>query len=485
LNNDYISFIKMACRKVYLNYNVSQKHLRILLHRLTLNSKFNSNSSAPTAKFHYDCIKRSCEDNVGTTKVSNSPLEGIRVLDLTRILAGPFCTMVLGDLGAEIIKVEHPDGDDTRRWGPPFVEGENGKSRESCYFLSVNRNKKSIGINFKHEKGITILRQLAEKSDVLIENFLPGKLSTYGLDYDSLKSHAPHLIHCSISGFGQEGPYKDRAGYDVIAASIGGLMHITGPKDGAPCKVGVAMTDITTGLYAHGAIMAALLHRHKTGKGQKIDCDLLSTQVSTLVNLSSNYLNGGLEAKRLGTAHASIVPYETFETADGYFTIGCGNDAQFRDFCGLISMPELADAVEYRTNEDRVNHRVELIRILTNRLRQKSNAEWNELFGGKEKSGVDKSIKQRAKFPYGPVNNLSQVFQDPQVKFSEMETTMEHNTVGKIKQVGPAVKFSSLDNRPRLAPPPVGYHTREVLSKVLNINEEEIESLQEDGAIST
>lgn len=397
------------------------------------------------------------------------PLRDIRVLDLTRILAGPYCTMILGDLGAEIIKIENPSsGDDTRSWGPPFLEKD--ETRESCYFVSVNRNKKSVGINFAHPKGQKVLQKLALSCDVLIENFVPGKLANYGLDYHTLSNEAPHLIYCSITGFGQQGPYANRAGYDVIAASIGGLMHITGPENGGPCKVGVAMTDLATGLYAHGAIMAALLERKETGKGQWIECDLLSTQVATLVNLSSSYLNGNVEAKRWGTAHASIVPYQSFQTKDGYFTIGCGSDAQFADFCKYLDMFELTQNPKFTTNEDRVAHRQELIELISAKMRQKTNCEWNTCLDG-------------AKFPYGSVNNLQQVFEDPQVKYGQMVVDIEHDKLGTLKQVAPAVKFSRSKNEPRQAPPLLGQHTKNVLTDLLQMTSQELENLRDEGII--
>lgn len=405
-----------------------------------------------------------------TSGKSMNPLQGIRVLDMSRILAGPYCSMILGDLGAEIIKIEQPgSGDDTRNWGPPFIESEDG-TKESCYFLSVNRNKKSLAINFRTDEGRKILTKLAVKSDVLLENFVPGKLSKLGLDYDSLKEKAPGLIYCSITGFGESGPYSNRPGYDVIAASIGGLMHITGPKDGAPCKVGVAMTDLATGLYAHGAIMAALLQRIQTGKGQKISCDLLSTQVSALVNLGSNYLNGQQEANRWGTEHASIVPYQTFRTKDGYYTIGCGNDAQFKDFCQRLHLSDLPFNPKFQTNSLRVQHRKELIFILEEEMQKKSNKEWSGLLTD-------------AKFPNGPVNNFQEVFNDPQVIHNGMVQTISDDIFGEIKQVGPAVKFSMAENGPKFSPPRLGQHTNEILNGILGYTSDEIIDLRKNKII--
>lgn len=440
---------------------------------------------------HFPRIISRSTSTIGPTPSLPSALEGIRVIDLTRVLAGPYATMVLGDLGAEIIKVEAPQGCDTRRWGPPFLTPKEGRegARESAYFLSVNRNKKSVCVNFKHDDGRSgyayvnrylaaensfvlgkrIMYELAKKSDVLVENYVPGKLDELGLGYRQMSTLAPQLIYCSITGFGPDGPYSKRAGYDVIAASLGGLMHITGPKGGAPCKVGVALTDLCTGLYAHGAIMAALIARGRTGKGQKIDCDLLSTQVSTLANLGSSYLNSGLEAKRHGTEHASIVPYMTFEVADGYMTVGCGNDRQFEDFCGRIERPDLP--VEYPTNEVRVKRRDELIPLLEVIMKAQTLRSWNEVFDG-------------AGFPYGAVNNLKGVFEDPQVNHNRMKREMEHETLGTIKQVGPAVKFSGIENDLRSPPPPLGHHTDVVLNEVLEMTPGEIALLKKHGVVA-
>jgi len=397
------------------------------------------------------------KDGNATTQCysSNSPLEGIKVLDLSRILAGPFCTMMLGDLGAEVIKIERPDcGDDVRTWGPPFAEGPNGH-RESCYYLSVNRNKKSVTIDFKDPKELEIVRRLALESDVMVENFQPGTLSKYGLDYQSLATENPRLVQCSVTGFGQTGPDSQRGGYDVIAASIGGLMHITGPEDGTPCKTGTAMTDLATGLYAHSAIVTALLHRQKTGLGQHIDCNLLSTSVSLLVNTASNYLNGNQEGKRWGSAHASIVPYQSFQTKDGFFTIGAGNDTLFRELCDVIDRRDLIETSDkFARNEDRVVNREELIEILTQTFKEKTNSEWNRVF-----------TKARVRFPYGPVNSLSAVFSEQQVLHNGMSVEMAHDTLGSVKQVGPAVRFSSIANGPRSPPPTLGQHNHQFKNK--------------------
>ncbi|CAH2283091.1 succinate--hydroxymethylglutarate -transferase isoform X1 [Pelobates cultripes] len=290
------------------------------------------------------------------------PLEGVRILDLTRVLAGPFATMILADLGAEVIKVERPgSGDDTRSWGPPFL------GTESAYFLSINRNKKSIAVNMKDEKGNKIIQQLARNCDVFIENYIPGKLAEMGLGYNDISAIAPHIVYCSLTGYGQTGPLFKRAGYDAVVCAMSGLMHITGPEDGDPVRPGVAMTDLATGLYAHGAIMAGLLQRSKTGKGMHIDCNLLSSQVACLSHIAANFLNGGMEAKRWGTAHGSIVPYQSFKSKDGYLVIGAGNDQQFSTVCKVLELPELIKDSRFKTNELRVKYRKELLSMLSKR----------------------------------------------------------------------------------------------------------------------
>lgn len=340
---------------------------------------------------HQHNLRRHRRPFCSTVEHDRSPLSGIRVLDLTRIVAGPYCTMILGDLGAEILKIERPGGgDEARKWGPPFYKG----TRESTYFMSVNRNKKSVCIDLK--KGRDIIYDLAQKCDVLVENYVPGKLSSMGLGYDDIIKVAPHLIYCSLTGYGSQGPYANRPGYDVIAASLGGLLHITGPRDGPPCKVGVAVTDMATGLYAHGAIIAALLQRSKTNKGQWIQCNLLSTQIASLINIASNYLNGGKEATKLGSEHESIVPYEAFPTKDGYMTIGAGSDLQFMELVKRLQLPELASNDKFKDNGVRVKHRVELLRILRNTLKKKTNQQWYVIFEG-------------ASFPYGAVNAIREV----------------------------------------------------------------------------
>ncbi|XP_068244184.1 succinate--hydroxymethylglutarate CoA-transferase [Palaemon carinicauda] len=416
------------------------------------------------AKGHYHRTAASDGDQQNLP-TNDGPLSGIRILDLTRILAGPFATMILGDLGAEVIKVEHPSkGDETRQWGPPFV------GSESCYFLSVNRNKKSIAVDLKKPEGMYILQDLAKHSDVLVENFVPGSLDRLQLGYDTLREIAPHLIYCTISGYGSSGPYRKRPGYDVIAASFGGLLGVTGPEDGEPCKVGVAMTDLSTGLYAHGAIMAALLERQRTGCGQKIDCDLLSTQLSCMVNLASNYLNGGIEAKRWGTAHESIVPYQAFPTKDGYLTVGGGSNDQFSALCKRLNLDHLLQDTRYSTNALRVKNRKDLVDTLKETFIQKSTKEWLEVLEG-------------CSLPYGPVNSLSEAFADPHVVHEQLVQTVKHPSTGNIKQVAPAVKFSKSQNMIRSAPPLLGQHTVEVLSTILKYPSVKVEKLVKSGIV--
>jgi len=400
---------------------------------------------------------------------AEGPLAGYKILDMTRVLAGPFASMILGDLGATVIKIERPGmGDETRSWGPPFVGPEDGK--ESCYFLGVNRNKASVAVNLKSEEGAAIVRRLATKCDVLFENFLPGTLERQGLGYDSLKGAAPHLIYCALTGYGRDGPYSKRPGYDVMAASVGGLMGVTGHPGGAPAKVGVAMTDLATGLYCHGAILAAILHRQKTGQGQRIDVNLLSSQVSCMVNLASSYLNAGIEPQPWGTQHASIVPYQAFATQDGHISIAGNNDGQFAALCRRIGREDLLQDTRYATNGGRVSHREVLIASLSATFLAHPTAHWLAEFEG-------------ASFPYAPINRLSQTFADPQVRHNDMVKTLQHSRGMPVKVVGPAVTYSECVNVPRSAPPALGQHTATVLRDLLGHTDEEIESLHNRGVV--
>eukprot|EP00127_Corallochytrium_limacisporum_P002211 Clim_evm105s108 gene=Clim_evmTU105s108 len=396
------------------------------------------------------------------------PLEGIKILDMTRVLAGPYCSMILADLGADVVKVERPGtGDDTRAWGPPYATGG-----ESAYYLCVNRNKRSIAVDFSKPEGAGLLRRMAtEWADVVIENYLPGTLDRKGLGYEDLCKDNPGLIYCSITGYGQTGPMRDRAGYDVVVEAEAGLMSITGAHDGEPAKVGVAITDLTTGLYAHGAIMAALLHRAKNGgQGQHIDCCLIDCQVASLANVASSYLIGGMEGERWGTAHSSVVPYQSFHTKDGRMLIGAGNDRQFRLFCQELGRPELGDDPRFLTNADRVTNRDVLLPIIEEAMQERPTAEWLVRF-------------RKINIPNGPINGIAGTFDHEQVKARGMVQTVDHPTAGSIKVVGVPVKYSKAEANVRTAPPLLGQHTDEVLVQDLGFDDDKMAELRKSGAI--
>ena len=396
---------------------------------------------------------------------SRMALADIRVLDLSRVLAGPFCTMLLADFGADVIKVEAPGrGDDTRHWGPPWAGGE------SAYFLSVNRNKRSITLNLKHERGRQILLDLVARSDVFIENFKVGTAKRLGLDYETLREINPRLIYCSITGYGQTGPYRDRPGYDFVIQAEGGIMSITGPADGEPHKVGVAIVDITAGLFAATAILAALHHRERTGEGQYIDIALLDAQVGWLANVAQNYLVSGEVPKRYGNAHPNIVPYEVFPTADGYIAVGIGNDRQYRRFCELTGRMDLWEDGRFQTNPGRVEHRDELIPRLRELFRTRTTAEWLALL-------------REAKISAAPINNVAQVLNDPHVLARGMVQTVRHPTAGELKLVGPVPKLSATPAAIRRPPPLLGEHTVEVLTELLGYDEETLSRLREEGVV--
>jgi len=375
------------------------------------------------------------------------PLQGIRVLDLSRVLAGPYCTMVLGDLGAEVIKVEPPEGDETRGWGPPFAGGE------SAYYLCVNRNKRDIVINLKTDEGKTVLRELAMQSDVLVENFRPGTLEKYGLDFATLHALNPKLVYCSITGFGQTGSMKDKPGYDFMIQASGGLMSITGEPEGEPMKTGVAVVDLFAGQNAIIAILAALQARTLTGEGQHLDIALFDSQLGWLANVASNYLISGKLPKRYGNAHANIVPYQSFQASDGWFAIAVGNDRQFARLCELLGKPELAANEKFASNSARVQNREEVIFILASIFKTASVAEWL----GK---------LDEAEIPCGPINNFEQVFFMPQVKERGMLVQMEHPTIGTLPLVGSPLKMSATPIEYRLPPPLMGEHTVEILREL-------------------
>ncbi|NIM65330.1 MAG: CoA transferase [Candidatus Latescibacteria bacterium] len=397
--------------------------------------------------------------------VTDLPLSGIRVLDLSRILAGPYCTMLLGDLGAEVIKVERPDmGDDTRTWGPPFAGGE------SAYYLCCNRNKKSITIDLKNPRGAELVKDLAKVSDVLVENFTPGLMKRVGLDYETLCEINPRLVYCSITAYGQDGPYSNRPGYDMVLSAVGGLMWITGEKGGKPVKVGVAITDVVTGVYASGAITAALLKRERSGRGQYMDVSLLDVQVSCLANIASNYLVASQEAQRWGTEHESIVPYQVFPTKDLPIAIAVANQKLWISFCELIGKREWIDDPRFESNPKRVESREILIPLVADVMAGKTCDEWIELF-------------VKAAIPCGPVNTMQSLFADPQVVHRGMAVEVPHATIGALRLVGNPIKYSETPVSVHLAPPLLGEHTGEIMTGVLGYGPVEIEELRKQGAI--
>ena len=403
-------------------------------------------------------------------------LSHIRVLDLSRVLAGPWCAQNLADLGADVIKVERPgSGDDTRHWGPPFVKDAQGKdTEESAYFICINRNKRSITVDISKPEGQNIIRQLASESDVVIENYKFGDLIKYGLDYESLKKMKSDLIYCSITGFGQTGPYANRAGYDFIIQGMGGFMSVTGEAEdfegASPQKSGVAIADIFTGMYASTAILAAIVHRDRSGEGQFIDMSLLDTQIAVMANVSSAYLTSGEIPKRWGNASAIIVPYQTFPTSDGWMIVGAGNDGQYRHFVTVGGEAHLADNPLYFTNPLRVQHRKELIPLLEQMTRKKTKGAWIALL-------------EKANVPCGPINNFKEVFENEQVIARNVQIEVPHPTAGNMKLVASPMKLSKTPTEVRMAPPTLGQHTNEVLHDRLNFNSETIEELRRKGII--
>ena len=403
-------------------------------------------------------------------------LSHLRVLDLSRVLAGPWAGQILADLGAEVIKVERPgNGDDTRAWGPPFLKDAYGESTgEAAYYLSANRNKQSVTIDFTKPQGQQLVRELAAKSDILIENFKVGGLEAYGLDYASLKVLNPDLIYCSITGFGQTGPYAKRAGYDFMVQGLGGLMSLTGRPEGdegaGPVKVGVALTDILTGLYSTVAILAALAHRQHDGGGQHIDMALLDVQVACLANQAMNYLTTGVAPQRLGNAHPNIVPYQDFPTADGDFILTVGNDSQFRKFAEVAGRPEWVDDPRFATNKLRVANRSELVPLIRQATVFKTTAQWVAQL---EAVGV----------PCGPINDLAQVFADPQVQARGLAMQLPHALAGLVPQVASPIRLSKTPVEYRNAPPLLGEHTRQVLEQVLGLRADAVEALRQSGVL--
>ena len=416
---------------------------------------------------------------------SSRPLQDIKVLDLSRILAGPWCTQILGDLGADVIKVERPSGaghqggDDTRGWGPPFLKDDAGlDTAEAAYYLGANRNKRSITVDLASQRGQALIRQMASQADVLVENYKVGDMLRYGLDSDRLRAQNPRLVYCSITGYGQTGPYKDRAGYDFAIQGLGGLMSVTGASEqdagsgqpgGGPQKAGVAVADLFTGMYAVTAILAALRHRDQTGQGQTIDMALLDSQVAMLANLGANYLVTGVAPRRAGNAHQNIVPYQVFEASDGHLILAVGNDHQFRKFCAVAACEDLAIDPRFRTNADRVRHRDALVPLLAGHIKTRSRKAWL-------------ADLEAAQVPCGPINDLAEVFADPQVKARGMTVGLKHPFRDTVQLVASPIRLSATPVSYRRAPPLLGQHTVEVLRE-FGVDEAEIERMRQDQIV--
>ena len=406
----------------------------------------------------------------------SGPLSHIKVLDLSRVLAGPWTAQNLADLGAEVIKVERPGkGDDSRAYAPPFLKDEQGnETQESAYFCAANRGKKSITVNLSKPEGQQLVRELATQSDVLVENYKVGDLARYGLGYEDLKKLNPGLIYCSVTGFGQTGPYKDRPGYDFMAQGMGGLMSITGEADGlpggGPQRVGIPIIDMTTGMYATIAICAALTHRAVSGKGQWIDVALLDTCVAFLANQAMNYFATGESPTRIGNAHPNIVPYQTFKTRDGAVILACGNDNLFNKFCDAAGCAHLPKDPIFATNGDRVRNRVEVTRVLNEIFEKRSTHEWVALL---DEAGVAN----------GPINTIAQVFKEPQVIARGLKIEMQHAVAGKVPLVASPMRFSETPIKHEIPPPAVGQHTDEILRDVLRKNAIEIAALRSGGIV--
>lgn len=402
--------------------------------------------------------------------VMAGPLKNIKVLDLSRVLAGPWASQILADMGAEVIKVEKPGaGDDTRAWGPPYLKDANGnETSESAYYLSTNRGKRSVSINIATPEGQKIVRRLASEADIFLENFKVGGLKKYGLDYDNLAKVNPALIYCSITGFGQTGPRAEEAGYDFMIQGMGGLMSFTGTEEAGPIKVGTAVADLTTGMYAVIAILGALHHRDQTGVGQSIDMALLDVQAGWLANQGMNYLIGGFQPKKRGNAHPNIVPYQSFETRDGHIIVAVGNDKQFEKLCGVLGQPELAG--EYKTNRERVEHRDELVPVLIEAFKAKTRDRWLEEMHSN-------------KIPAGPINNLEDVFAEAQIVHRQLVRDLDHPLSGKVPQVTTPIKYSKTDLEYKTPPPLLGQHTSEVLEEI-GLDKEAIKALKDKGVVA-
>ena len=398
--------------------------------------------------------------------VANNLLENICVIDLTRVLAGPYCTMMLGDLGADIIKIEVPGrGDDTRHWGPPFTKGG-----ESAYYLSANRNKRSLTLNLKSEQGLEILKKLIAKGDVLVDNFKTGTLARWGLDYETLQEIRPGLIYCTVTGYGYTGPYSSRPGYDLIVQATGGFMSITGPENGDPSRAGVAIADISTGMFAANAILAALYSREQTGEGQRIDMSLLDSQVALLSYAATNYFVSGSITNRLGNAHPNIVPYQSFKARDMHFVLAIGNDKQWEIFCKSINKPEWIDDEKYSTNAVRVNNRKVLVNHLSKLFATQNANYWLDIF---DKVGL----------PSGPINELDQVFENEQIKSRDMRIELPHSIDDKVTLLNSPIKIPTSTTKPHKAPPTLGEHTEEILQEKIGVDKDTVAKLRNQGVL--
>ena len=398
--------------------------------------------------------------------VTNNLLENICVIDLTRVLAGPYCTMMLGDLGADIIKIEVPGrGDDTRHWGPPFTKGG-----ESAYYLSANRNKRSMTLNLKSEQGLEILKKLIAKGDVLVDNFKTGTLSRWGLDYETLQEIRPGLIYCTVTGYGYTGPYSSRPGYDLIVQATGGFMSITGPENGDPSRAGVAIADISTGMFAANAILAALYSREQTGKGQRIDMSLLDSQVALLSYAATNYFVSGSITNRLGNAHPNIVPYQSFKARDMHFVLAVGNDKQWEILCKSINKPEWIDDKKYSTNAVRVNNRKVLIDHLSKLFATQNAKYWLDIF---DEVGL----------PSGPINELDKVFENEQIKSRDMRIELPHSIDNKVTLLNSPIKIPTSPTKPHKAPPTLGEHTEEILQEKIGVDKDTVAKLRNEGIL--
>ena len=402
-------------------------------------------------------------------------LSYIRVLDLSRVLAAPWATQILGDLGAEVIKIEKPgEGDETRHFGPPFLKNADGSKGDATYFLTANRNKKSVTVDMAKPEGQALIRRLARRAHVVVENFKTGSLAKYGLDYESLKAENPALIYCSLTGFGHDGPYKDKAGYDYVIQGMGGLMSVTGQKDGEPgaepMKVGVAVSDLVTGLYTAVAILAAIIHQSRTGEGQSIDMALFDCQAAGLANQAMNYLAGGVVPGRLGNAHPNIVPYQVFATADGHLILATSNDAQFRRFAAVAGIESAARDPRFATNAERVANRQAMVDLLKPVFTTRTTAQWI-------------ADLEAANVPCGPINRVDQVFADPQAIARGLTIAMTHAAAGPMQLVASPLRLSQTPPEYRNAPPLLGEHTNEILSQVLELPPGEIARLRDERVI--